>query len=108
MEKLEPLRGISNREWESILSKIVGDVSVITDEAVSSGKFRGKMFDALYELLKEPRIGRYKIVDDHFMAAAIYILNLETEKTSVDYTIHNLMVRRTPQGLQLVITDPLF
>lgn len=96
LEKLEPISKLRPEEVGSISQKIFG-----TDEITNVGR--------LAEII-EKSIEQKKVegaLDDEYIKA-VYILHRIAKKENliVDVSDENIMIRRTPIGVQLVITDP--
>ncbi len=101
MEKLIPAKsGASEREV--IFRRIFGD-----EEGKGFAK-RHSLFEVVEAAIQKYGNLADKIIDKDLLSAANFIQRV-SEKHSAGVDIHsdNLMFRRTPYGLQLVITDPL-
>jgi len=109
MEKLEP---ISNAEHDDLLAIIRKSFNEKGREEIKNrySEERGyKLPDSIAKILDDAvHRGNLSFIKDEQLEKALKILNLYAKHSKVGVDIHseNIMVRRTPVGLQLVISDP--
>jgi len=125
IEKLEPLKELNLKEIEHLFERIFGQDGLPTlmqnTAGLDSSELKKAYIDRFAKDIEQISKGitKLKIVDDSFKKA-IKILQMIRKKEKqagkksirggrgLIYDIHseNIMVRRTPYGLQLVFTDP--
>ena len=101
MERLFPMRKLRRREKVAVLEKMLGD----REEAGVSE------FTSISSVIREVIQGydiKNHVVDEELIKAAEFI-NHVAKKHKIGNDIHddNIMIRRSPYGSQVVITDPL-
>lgn len=100
MERLYHLDQLSEEETNALGTKIYGpsDRTYILTNII----------DTVIQLIHDNAQTKSKVVDKHLIAATKFIMRV-SKKHNLEIDIHdgNIMVRRTPYGPQLVITDPL-
>jgi len=120
MEKLYPLRELSREEENAMLSRIVGTNWIDIVTGAVPGKERlafilnsqekadyGRVLYLIKLLLHEPEAIEDDIQDADLLRATRWLKEFQrTASLSFDVHGENLMVRKTPYGPQLVITDP--
>lgn len=117
MERLEDMRQLSNKEKKAIYRRIFGDNfkdamrSLDTVERYGSHPWNEPMLTVIQQAIKHAgsRAGlNGYMVDEDFIRATTFIKKI-ADKYSIGLDLHdeNIMVRRGPTGLHLVLTDPL-
>jgi viroplasmin and RNaseH domain-containing protein len=107
MEKLIPLNNTSPELIETIFNNIITkneDTQYIKNEL-------GAKFAILYIIEKSILRNNYAIIkDEHLIQALQYIKSVKDTNKDFALDLHdeNIMIRNTPVGPQLVLTDPLF
>lgn len=110
MERLESIEKAPNEDLIPMIRKALNKkgreyVKAKAEEVGGKGAlifaFSTVINSAVYD-------GNLSLIGDDELAKALKILNLYAKNSSVKIDIHeeNIMARRTPVGLQLVITDP--
>ena len=112
MERLPNVIGnINSKEEEAVMTRLFGEnvevVNKLLDEM--SHPYGQKLLTVIQNAIKNPtNTMNTVLVDDEFKRAAAFIREV-SEKYNLGYDLHddNIMLRRGPSGIHLVITDPL-
>ncbi|TFG99672.1 hypothetical protein E4H12_01875 [Candidatus Thorarchaeota archaeon] len=114
MEKLDPLPYFSEKQEDlwPIWQKILHTDQEGAMEYVSKHRSVAHPMLSLLQLINDgienPRSPKMKQIDPQLKAAMILINKaMHASKTETDIGPHNVMIRRTPYGPQLVVLDPL-
>lgn len=106
IERLVPLYDMSKKEFEFMAEKYF--VPDVADRAKSDAMIFAK---AVRDMVRYEAMEKY-IEDEQFLEAVqitrkmFEFLNGKRPRVRLDLHVNNMMVRRTPYGPQLVITDP--
>lgn len=109
MERLFPLEDLEMEDLYSIVERIYDDelATYLYDRASLPHLFYKQLAKAVSNTV-ESKWHVENITDAHFAEATDWIHDLaEREGFYVDLHFNNMMVRRTPYGSQLVLSDPL-
>ena len=114
MERLEDLRLISKKERKAIYRRIFGDnfkKAMKSLKRVPDHPYGEPMLTVIQQAVKHAgsRAGlNGYMVDEDFIRATTFIKKI-ADKYSIGLDLHdeNIMFRRGPTGLHLVLTDPL-
>jgi hypothetical protein len=114
MERLYEFGDVSDDEAFMLGNRIFYDYKSITKEIIKDEAKNNEkeiLVAHLYNLITTFKPVKYStsIKDPQFKKAILLIRALRSKNESMFYDIHsaNIMIRRTPAGPQLVITDPL-
>ena len=113
MERLEDMRKLSDEEVQSIMQRLFGENTDAVNEVLGrmDHPYGQKLLTVIKQAVKhaESRAGlNGMFVDEEFVRATAFVGKI-AEKYSIGLDLHdeNIMVRRGPTGVHLVITDPL-
>lgn len=109
IEKLEELDQLTEDEIYTIFQKIRNEKEV--DYLRGYPYDQSKLIHFIPDTIKEDLSSSYllnDVEDFNYKEAILFLRKLKKENNRISFDIHkgNLMVRRTPYGVQLVITDP--
>jgi len=105
MERLYPSSDIKNKEFEAFYEKVFGGADI---ERYKQFDFRtNRPIDFLYAALGDNEL--FKAIKDPYTRQALGIIKNLNKKGGFNTDLHsgNVMFRRTPYGIQLVVTDPV-
>lgn len=110
IEKLQNITNLDKKEFEFIFDKIFGDgffSKYVAGERTEQMAFR--LADVVETAAKEDV--ESKIEDEDFKKATrlirMFVNSKKCDGCRIDLHQNNIMARRTPYGVQLVITDPV-
>lgn len=112
MERLEPLSKLSEREAHMLFVNLVGNETALKAKAEYDDSWGVAAFcwrQSLTSFLNYHSSGRIAstAINEDWLEALAWVRNVASERGwSMDLHSENWMVRRTPYGPQLVITDP--
>jgi len=112
MERLpNVLGGINSKEEESVMLRLFGENTETVNDLLGqmSHPYGQKLLTVIQTAIKSPtNTMNTVLIDNEFKRAAEFIRQV-SEKYNLGYDLHddNIMLRRGPTGIHLVITDPL-
>lgn len=108
MEKLFPLHNLSEKEIIAIASRIFSKSFINGELKELSNNIHESFFMAMRGLMNDT-IDIDEVKDKNLIEAikTVQLLDKRLNRRSIDISGNNIMVRRSPVGSQIVITDPL-
>jgi len=111
IERLFELDTLTKKDIESIFYRMFGQE--YEDKGADDDFEMASMMEAVITALRnavelnEYTFGKLQISDEQLIKALRFIRNVAEEGYWIDVRLPNIMVRRTPHGPQLVLTDPI-
>ncbi len=105
--RTEEIQAVFERWFGEDYENVLAKEYPLGGTGAQAGDLSYYMFPALVRKIIEEKKFRKKVVDQDLLRAAIFISKLLTNKVRTDLGINNLMYRRSPSGIQIVITDPV-
>lgn len=103
----EEIQAVLERWFGEDYESVLGNEYPLGGTRAQPGDISYYMFPALVRKIIEDKKFRKKVVDQDLLRAAIFIGKLVTKRVRTDLGVNNLMYRRSPSGIQIVITDPI-
>lgn len=116
LEELQPFPGYGTKDLTGEVFEVLKKILQRDDDGVrtylrayySVARPYASLIEILKKLVEEPNHPSLKELDPQLLAAGKLIRKAARDsKTDEDIGLSNIMLRRTPYGPQLVITDPL-